>query len=213
MSRIRPSTLGFVVAFVAAMFLLGACGGSATEEASAGPELSGYSIQPEPVVSSVTMPAANRDTDAFEFKAEPGKLLMVNFGFTNCPDVCPTTLADTRIAFNQLGERADELDFAFISVDPTRDSAEILTNYVEAFLENGIALRTDDEDQLFAVADAFSVSYFIEENDAGQTEVAHTAHIYIVDESGSIILTVPFGTPPEALATDLQIMLDREQAP
>ena len=191
-----------------ALALLSARGGSDAAEESA---LAGYERTPEPTVGSITLPAANLDTDEFAFRAEPDHLLMVNFGYSSCPDICPTTLADTRIAFSQLGERADEVDFAFVSIDPERDTAETLTSYVEAFLADGIALRTDDADELAIAADAFGVTYFVGENAAGELEVAHTPNIYVVDDTGSIILTWPFGVAAADMASDLTILLDRQQ--
>lgn len=188
--------------------LLTACGGSdPVEEVT----LAGYERTPEPTVGSISLPAVNRTTEDFSFIAEPGKLLMVNFGYSSCPDICPTTLADTRIAFNQLGARSSDVDFAFVSIDPERDTAEVLTNYVEAFLADGIAVRTDDQEALLIAADAFGVTYFVGENESGDLEVAHTPNIFLVDDSGSIILTWPFGVPAADIVSDLTILLDRQQ--
>lgn len=210
----RRSFTGAMVAVLAAIALVVACGSEPAEEAA----LAGYERTPEPTVGSITLPAvnldaANLDAAEFSFIAEPDHLLMVNFGFSSCPDVCPTTLADARIAFNLLGERSNEVDFAFVTVDPERDTAEVLTNYVEAFLDNGIALRTDDADELAIAADAFGVTYFVGENDEGEVEVAHTPNIYLVDDTGSIILTWPFGVPAADIVSDLTILLDRQQQP
>lgn len=185
-----------------------ACGGAAEEEVV----LAGYERTPEPTVGSISLPVANQGGGDFAFKADPDELLMVNFGFSSCPDICPTTLADTRIAFNQLGARASEVDFAFVSIDPDRDTPEILSNYVEAFLADGYALRTDDADALAIAADAFGVTYFVGENDAGEVEVAHTPNIFLVDDTGSIILTWPFGVPSADIVSDLNILLDRRQS-
>jgi len=203
-----------LAAVLIAVAFLTACG-SGNDSASAnddGPVLAGYERVPEPTVGSIALPAANRNNDAFAFQAEPGELLMVAFGFTHCPDVCPTTLADTRLAFNQLGDRAEDVDLAWVTVDPERDSDEITTDYVEAFVADGIALRTDDATQLAIAADAFGISYFINENDAGETEVAHTPNVSVVDDTGSIVLTWPFGVPSADMASDLNILLDRQVA-
>ena len=188
---------------VALALVASACGGS--ESAT----LAGYEREPEPTVGSITLPAANRDTDAFAFMADPGELLLVNFGYTSCPDICPTTLADTRLAFADLGDRASEVNMAFVSIDPTVDSPEVLTNYVEAFLADGIALRTDDPTELLVAADAFGVTYQIATNAEGEREVGHTPNIYVIDDTGSIILTWPFGVPPADMTSDLNILLDR----
>lgn len=188
---------------VVGLMLLTACGGADDTT------LAGYERDPDPSVGLVTLPAANRPTDAFAFKAEPGKLLMVTFGFTNCPDFCPTTLADTRLAFNELGARSEDVHLAWVTIDPARDDAATVTQYVEAFIDGGIALRTDDPAELLAAADAFGVTYRIAENDQGQIEVGHTTHTYLVDDTGSMILTWTFGALAADIASDLDIMLDR----
>ena len=190
---------------MALLLVAAACGGG-EEEA----ELAGYERTPEPAVGEVTLPQVNGDGGDFTFRADPGELLMVNFGYSSCPDICPTTLADTRIAFNELGDKAGDVDFAFVSIDPERDTPEVLTNYVEAFLADGIAVRTDDNDALAIAADAFGVTYFVGENDEGDLEVAHTPHIFLIDDTGSLILTWPFGVPAADIASDLTILLDRQ---
>ncbi len=203
-----------VAVLIGALFLT-ACGAGSDDAAIAvdeGPILAGYERDPEPTVGSISLPPANRDGDAFAFQADPGELLMVTFGFTSCPDICPTTLADARIAFNQLGARADDVDLAWVSIDPERDTPEVTANYVEAFVSDGIALRTDDAEQLMIAADAFGVTYIIEENDAGETEVAHTPNVFVVDDTGSIILTWSFGVPAADMVSDLNILLDRQQS-
>jgi len=174
--------------------------------------LAGYEREPDPTVGKVSLPLASNPDESFTMKAEPGKLLMVTFGFTNCPDLCPTTLADTRLAFNELGDLADEVDLAWVSIDPDRDDGETVSNYVEAFVDGGIGLRTDDQEQLQVAATAFGVSYEVGENEFGQIEVGHTPHTYLIDDTGSMILTWTFGVLAADLASDLRIMLDRINA-
>lgn len=199
----RTSILRFAVMLGIATMALAACG---SDEPA---ELAGYEQTPKPV-DAITLPRA--DTDAtFSFTADAGELLMVNFGYSSCPDICPTTLADTRMAFSQLGARASDVDFAFVSIDPERDTAEVLSNYVQAFVDDGIALRTDDADELAIAADAFGVSYVVGQTATGELEVAHTPNIFLVDDTGSIILTWPFGVQPAELVSDLQVLLDRYQ--
>lgn len=201
-SRARWTHL--IAVLLAAAAIAAACGG---DEA----ELAGYDRDPEPSVGHVTLPAVNRDGIDFAIKAEPNELLLVYFGFANCPDICPTTLADTRLAFAELGDRADDVNLAFITIDPDRDSPEVTTDYVEAFVEGSIALRTDDPDELLIAADAFGVTYQITENEAGEIEVGHTPGLYVVDDQGALVLTWPFGVPSTDVASDLNILLDRLQ--
>jgi len=205
-----------VLALVFAL-LLAACGSGTTEVADSGAasatdpnQLSGYERSPEPQVSDFTIPAVNREGQDFAFQAEPGEMLLVYFGFASCPDICPTTLADTRIALNGLGDRASQVDVALVTVDPGRDTEEITTDYIEAFIDGGIALRTDDNSRLLAAADAFGVSYSVVTNDAGEIEVGHTPALFVVDDSGRLKLTWPFGTTAADMTKDLNILFDRQ---
>lgn len=217
-TRHRRVPLAVTVVLGALFLVLGACGGSDTSEAQTsdtstdtGSALAGYERTPEPAVGEISLPSPNHGDGTFTFSAEANKLLMVNFGYSSCPDVCPTTLADARLAFRQLGDVANDVDYAFVSIDPERDTDQVLSDYVEAFITNGIAVRTDDQEQLMAAADAFGVTYFVGENDNGDLEVAHTPHTYLVNDEGAIILTWPFGVQAADLASDLRIMLEREQ--
>lgn len=209
-----PAMHRMIVA-VALVVLAAACGGGAADSASSGSgdsgsQLSGYERSPEPQVSEFTIPAVNRDNNDFAFQAEPGGLLLVYFGFASCPDICPTTLADTRIALSGLGARASDVDVALITVDPNRDTPEITTSYIEAFIDGGIALRTEDNSELLAAADAFGVSYSVVTTDEGEVEVGHTPALFVVDDSGKLKLTWPFGTTAEDMTNDMNILFDRQ---
>lgn len=194
--------LRLVAVLVAAAIALAACGSS---EAT----LAGYEREPEPGVGHITLPAVNRDNQDFAIRADPGELLLVYFGFASCPDICPTTLADTRLALAELGDRADDVNLALITIDPDRDTPQIVTDYVEAFIEGSIALRTDDPDALAIAADAFGVTYSVIENDEGEIEVGHTPNLFVVDDQGSLVLTWPFGVPATDVTSDLNVLLDR----
>jgi protein SCO1/2 len=182
-----------------------ACGG---EEAT----LAGYEIEPDPAVGTYSLPAVNQAGGDFDFRADDDEILMVYFAFTNCPDFCPTTLADTRIALNELGARADEVEVAVVTIDPDRDTPEILTNYVETFIADATALRTEDQTLLRETAFAFGADYRIVTDDAGEIEVGHTTNLFAVDDTGSLVLTWPFGVTTDDIVNDLTILLDRTQA-
>ena len=195
----RPSML------LAFALLAAACGG---EEAT----LAGYEIEPDPAVGTYSLPAVNQAGGDFDFRADDDEILMVYFAFTNCPDFCPTTLADTRIALNELGARADEVEVAVVTIDPDRDTPEILTNYVETFIADATALRTEDQTLLRETAFAFGADYRIVTDDAGEIEVGHTTNLFAVDDTGSLVLTWPFGVTTDDIVNDLTILLDRTQA-
>jgi protein SCO1/2 len=126
-----------------------------------------------------------------------GKAVVVFFGFTHCPDVCPTTLADIAAAMKTLGSDADRVQPLFITVDPERDTAADLDKYVKAFDPRFIALRGDAA-ATQRVAKDFKIYY--EKRKQGDTyTVDHSSQSYVVDPKGRLRLLVR----PDRLASDL----------
>ena len=163
--------------------------------------------EPAPQVDAVALPDLSRGGEPFALRAQPGGLLVVYFGYTNCPDVCPTTMSDVRTALRQLGDDADRVDVAMVTIDPDRDTP-VLADYVSSFVEGGHTLATDDAAELRAVADPFGVSYLVAANAAGEIEVAHTPQLYVVDDAGRLALTWQFGVTADDLAGDLEQLLE-----
>jgi cytochrome oxidase Cu insertion factor (SCO1/SenC/PrrC family) len=129
-----------------------------------------------------------------------GKLLLVYFGFTWCPDVCPTDLQDISLALDKLGEAADQVQPLFITVDPERDTAAHLAEYVSLFHPRLIGL-TGDAAAIRAAADAYKVYYAKVTNEAGTDyTVDHTAFIYLMGADGKYLGFFPPSTPPERIA-------------
>lgn len=171
------------------------------------PELAGFVREPTPVVADVGLPDVSQDGTTFGFAADPGELLLVYFGYTSCPDVCPTTLADTRTALSRIGDDAERVSFAMATVDPGRDTDEVITGYVQSFLPRAHALRTDDDAALRAAVTPFGADYEVSVDDSGDVEVIHTGALYAVDDQGRLLVTWPFGTSIEALSNDLELLL------
>jgi protein SCO1/2 len=136
-----------------------------------------------------------------------GKAVVVFFGFTHCPDVCPTTLADTAQAVRQLGADAERVQVLFVTVDPERDSQKHLADYVTAFDARFLGLRGDLE-ATRRVAKEFKV-YF--EKRPGKTpgdySVDHSAQSYVIDPQGRLRLFVRQERIAEDLAPDLRELL------
>jgi protein SCO1/2 len=133
--------------------------------------------------------------------------LIVYFGYTSCPDVCPTTMAGLRTVLQDLGDDADRVQVAMATVDPTRDTDEVITGYVQGFIPGGHALRTTDDAALRAVADVFGAFYQVTSADDGTEEVVHSGSVYAVDDQGRLRVTWTFGTPPADIANDIEILL------
>lgn len=186
------------VALVASTLLVTACGGDR--------ELAGYIRTPAPSLVGITLPELTADGADFELRAEPGRLLVVYFGYTNCPDYCPTTMQDLRIALRSVGD-ADRVDVAMVTVDPERDNA-ILPDYVRSFFPDGVALGTTDAERLARAAQPFGVSYAVTTADDGDIEVAHSTQLFAVDPTGDLLITWPFGLDRDELAKDIDDLLD-----
>ena len=144
-----------------------------------------------------------------EFRADPGGLQVVYFGFTNCPDVCPTTLADFTVALRKLDtEQAAKVDTVMVTVDPDRD-LDLLDGYITSFIEDGVAAGTDDPDVLLTAAQPFGASWEVRSLDDGTIEVDHSPFLYVVDDAGQLVLTWQFGASSDDMANDLSLLFDR----
>src|SRR5690606_21446553 len=158
-------------------------------------------------VSQVTLPDATRDGEEVNFVGPPRGLLLVFFGYTSCPDVCPTTMADLRTVLADLGDDADRVEVAMVSIDPARDTPTVLSDYVGAFVDDARALRTDDDARLRYVAEAFGADYRVVDDGTGEPEVEHTGFVYAVDDQGRITLMWPHGTRPADYLHDVRLLL------
>ena len=122
-----------------------------------------------------------------------GKVQIALFGYTNCPDVCPTTLSSVSQAVKRLGARGCDVQILFISVDPDRDSPGRLTQYARAFGPHVLAL-TGTRAEIDDSVEAFRARYRIDADDAGGYTVSHTGYVYLFDRSGKLFGTLPPNT-------------------
>jgi protein SCO1 len=170
-------------------------------------ELSGVVRTPLPSVADVSLPDAGAEGTPFQMKASPGELLLVYFGYTSCPDVCPATLADLKKALAAIGDDAEKVTVAMETIDIERDSDDIISGYVQSFVPNAHGLRARDDATLRVAADAFGANYSVAIDGEGKYEVQHTAHLYAVDDQGLIQVTWAFGTNPDSIANDIRLLL------
>lgn len=157
--------------------------------------------------ASITEVAKDGSTSEFSFRAKPGELLIVFFGYTYCPDVCPTSLAETGKALKRLGTKGDKVSVAFVTVDPERDTAERLHDFVGTYIRNFHILRTTDWAMLERTKDAFLASSSVTTAEDGTVEVTHTGTSYVVDENGIVLDEMPFGIGADGMTNDLRILV------
>ena len=136
-----------------------------------------------------------------------GKVSVVFFGYTQCPDVCPSTMAELAQIRKSLGKDGERIQGIFVTVDPTRDTQEILKNYMASFDASFIALR-GNEDETRAAAKEFKVFFALTPGKTPDSySVDHTAGSFVFDTRGKVRLFVRYGTGTEALAADLKALL------
>jgi protein SCO1/2 len=136
-----------------------------------------------------------------------GKVVAVFFGYTQCPDVCPTTMAEMANVMKQLGPQADQVQVLFITLDPERDTPELLKGYVPAFDKRFMGLYGTPE-QTAAVAKEFKVFYTkVPGSDPGTYSIDHTAGTYVFDRDGKLRLFVRHGQGPAPLVHDIRQLL------
>jgi protein SCO1/2 len=136
-----------------------------------------------------------------------GKAVVIFFGYTQCPDVCPTTLAELAEAMKRLGPDADRVQVLFVTVDPERDTADLLGKYVPAFDPRFMGLRGDAV-ATEAVAKEFKIIYQKQPGATpGSYTMDHSAGTYIFDPQGRLRLYVSYGQGPEVFAHDLRELL------
>jgi protein SCO1/2 len=136
-----------------------------------------------------------------------GKAVLVFFGFMNCPDVCPTTMAEMAGVMKELGAEADRVQVLFITVDPERDTPELLAKYVPAFDPRFLGL-TGDKAAIEKVAKEFRVFYQKSPGkEPGSYSMDHTAGSYVFDPQGRVRLFVRHGQGGEPIVHDLKVLL------
>ena len=192
---------------LAAASLLAACDKADTPARPAfkGIDITGADYAKELALSD----ADGRVRSLADFK---GKVTVIFFGYTQCPDVCPTTLAELAQARKLLGAEGARVQGVFVTIDPERDSAAILKAYVGSFGDDLVALRgTLDETK--AAAKQFKVFFA---KSPGKTDSSytmdHTAGSYVFDAKGRVRLFTRYGVGAEALAADLRILLAEPSA-
>ncbi len=147
----------------------------------------------------------NHQGDTVSEATYRGNWALVFFGFTNCPDICPTTLAELAEVMDRLSSESNEVTPLFISVDPARDSIEALTEYVSAFHPSIVGLTGSDK-QISNAVSSFKAYFEREAQDSapdGYT-MAHTSSIYLMSPAGYFVRTFKYGTPPEDILEDLR---------
>lgn len=205
-----PRLIPLVLVLLAGTLAVTGCG--AGDEP---PELAGMTRQPTLNVNGASLPQTNprRSVPGNRMTGRKDGLMLLYFGYTFCPDVCPTTLADLRLALSKLDPfDRKRVEVAMATVDPERDTPEVMNRYVGHFFPDGdfASFVPANSRQLARAEKAFKVAHQYGKKDRkGNYDVAHTAQIFAIADNGEVMVEWPFGTDPDSVAGDIRLLLDR----
>lgn len=146
----------------------------------------------------------------FSLQQLRGKVVLLFFGYTFCPDICPTELAGLARVLDGLGADADRVEGVFISLDPERDSPRVLKDYLGYFNRRLIGLTGSAED-IRAVATRYRVRYQKHPLPNGGYSLDHAANLYIIDQGGELFSIVPYGLPPAHVLRVVRSLLEKSE--
>lgn len=167
--------------------------------------MAGSVIDPPVPAPDINLPSSHGDQ--FHLQDQQGKLVLLFFGYTFCPDVCPATLVNMQQIKKQLGERASLVTFVFVTVDPGRDTQDQMARYMKSFDETFYGL-TGSEKELEQIWDAFGVYRETQESNSSFAYlVDHTSRLYLINKNGQLSATYLVDTPVGSIVSDLKYML------
>lgn len=152
--------------------------------------------------------AVDQHGEPFDLEDYRGKVVFVYFGYTHCPDACPATLSEWMEVKELLGDDAEDVAFAMVTVDPSRDTPERMGEYLGFWDPEFYGLVLSEEDTI-EVTDAWNIMYSYRDRDSsGGYLVDHEVSSFVVDKDGNLRLTYPLGFDPELMAEDIEYLLD-----
>lgn len=165
--------------------------------------------EPFPSAAEIELQKANGET--FRLSDQRGKVVLLFFGYTSCPDVCPTTLAEMKLVMDKLESDAEHVQVVFVSVDPDRDTPEKIQTYVEHFNPTFLGL-TGTMAELEPIWTSYSITReAVESDSAFGVIINHTARLFLVDPQGKMHLSFAYQTPIEDIVHDIRLVLEQDK--
>ena len=168
----------------------------------------GAVIEPPAQASDFTL--TDQNGNPFRLSDQKGKSVLIFFGYTHCPDVCPITLSEYKKIKTMLGDKADQVRFVYVTVDPERDTVSQINSFLQNFDPSFVGL-TSDRATLEPVWKAYGV--YQQKQDAGSAAgylVDHSTRTYLIDQQGAWRINYPYGMEPEKIAQDLQHLMKEQ---
>ncbi len=148
----------------------------------------------------------------FQLQQLRGKVVLLFFGYTYCPDICPTELAGVSRVLDALGTQADRVQGLFITLDPQRDTPRVLKDYLAYFNPQLIGL-TGSPAAIDRVSTQYRVRYLKQQRPDNSYSLDHSTNLYIIDPAGELSTVVPYGLPPEHVLRVVRSMLEASEKP
>ncbi len=165
----------------------------------------GSKIDPPAAAADFTL--TDQNGQPYHLSDQAGKVVLIFFGYTNCPDICPTTLAEFKQVREQLGEQASEVEFVFVTIDPERDTSERLAGYLPVFGDGITGLTGSLEEMEGVWKDYYVFRNKVETDSAAGYLMEHSTRTYAIDRNGDLRVTYLFGTTPESILRDTRYLL------
>ena len=193
-----------LLAVIVAGFLIGALGGAAFLVLSQGGQGAAVQTSGKALIGG-PFTLVGRDGKPVTDQAFRGKYMMVFFGFTHCPDICPAELQVMAAALYELGPKANEIIPIFITLDPERDTPMVVSDYVTNFSPRFVGL-TGSSEQIAAAAKAYRVAYskFQQDKTSSDYTIDHSALVYLMGKDGEYITHFAYGTPLSQMTETLR---------
>jgi len=163
--------------------------------------------EPHPSAPEISLRRA--DGELFSLSDQQGKIVLLFFGYTSCPDVCPTTLAEMKMLMDELGDLSKNVQVVFVSVDPDRDTSEKVQTYVNHFHPSFLGL-SGTKIELSPIWKNYSiVREEVQSDSSFGVIINHTAILFLVDQKGNLRLSFPYQTPVRDIAHDIKLLLEQ----
>lgn len=203
MSRHARFTRSWIIGAIALIALLAGGCDSVRDAASGG--FNGVELSDPKAAPAISL--ADENGHVFDLAEQRGKVVLLFFGYTHCPDICPTTLADWARVRAALGADADKARFVFVSVDPDRDTPAISHAYAAQFDSSFIGLTADDATIAGLRTGLGIVAQMEPADSSGVYGVAHSAQVFLVDSKGRLRILYPFGSTASDMLGDIQRLM------
>ncbi|HEX6291530.1 MAG TPA: SCO family protein [Herpetosiphonaceae bacterium] len=167
-------------------------------------QYTGTELNPPKPVADFTL--TDQHGQPFQLSAQRGNVTLLYFGYTNCPDFCPTTMGDWKQVKQQLGSDAEKVRFALISVDPQRDTEQALKQYLDRFDPSFVGLRPTPE-QLEQLSREYGAGVDTNAQHGALDPARHSSYVYVIDPAGQLRLLFSHDVQPQQMADDIRHLL------